>query len=134
MERQRIVFVGGGNMARSLIGGLTADGYPANAISVVEPQAEQRTLLNERFGVAVTDDGPSGVADADIVVLAVKPQVMHDVVTGLAPALAARRPLVISVAAGVRAPDIGRWLGYHGPLVPCMPNTPSRSLYPPSSS
>lgn len=125
MERQRIVFVGGGNMARSLIGGLTADGYPVTAISVIEPDEHQRDSLHERFGVSVTDDGPSGVADADIVVLAVKPQIMHDVVTGLASALSARRPLVISIAAGVRAPDIGRWLGYDGPLVRCMPNTPA---------
>ncbi len=125
MERQRIVFVGGGNMARSLIGGLTTDGYPASAITVIEPDADKRSALSERFGVAATDDGPASAADADIVVLAVKPQIMHDVVTALAPTLAQRRPLVVSVAAGVRTADIGRWLGYDGPLVRCMPNTPA---------
>lgn len=125
MERQRIVFIGGGNMARSLIGGLIADGYPADSISVTDPDAQTRSSLSERFGIAATEDNRAAVAGADIVVLAVKPQMVREVVGGVAEPLAERRPLVVSVAAGVRVPDIARWLGQAGPIVRCMPNTPA---------
>jgi len=136
MAQQQIVFIGGGNMARSLIGGLVADGYPAERIRVSDPGAEQRDHLAQRYGVAVSDDNSAAVADADVVVLAVKPQVMRAVVTDMADALAARKPLVVSIAAGVRERDLSRWLGYDGPVVRCMPNTPSllqsgvTALYP----
>ncbi len=125
MDRQRIVFIGGGNMARSLIGGLIADGYPADAIAVTDPDPQCRTTVNERFGVAVTEDNRAAVSDADVVVVAVKPQAVREVIGGVAEVLAPRQPLVVSVAAGVRQSDIGHWLGYTGPIVRCMPNTPA---------
>jgi len=136
MTRQQIVFIGGGNMARSLAGGLIADGYPADHIHVTDPSAEQRQRLGDRYGVGTSGDNRGAVAGADVVVLAVKPQVLRDVATELGPAMAARRPLVISIAAGVRERDISRWLGFDGPVVRCMPNTPSllqsgvAALYP----
>lgn len=136
MTRQQIVFIGGGNMARSLAGGLVADGYPPERIRATDPDARQRERLGGRLGIAVSDDNRAAVADADVVVLAVKPQVLREVAVDLGPALAQRRPLVISVAAGVRAGDIGRWLGFDGPIVRCMPNTPAllqsgvTALYP----
>ncbi|MEX0607759.1 MAG: pyrroline-5-carboxylate reductase [Halofilum sp. (in: g-proteobacteria)] len=125
MERQRIAFIGGGNMARSLIGGLIGDGYPADALVVSEPDEQRRQDLNARFAVATATDNHTAVSGADIVVLAVKPQLIHEVASEIAAALADARPLVISIAAGVRAADIGRWLGYDGPIVRCMPNTPA---------
>lgn len=136
MERQQITFVGGGNMAHSLIGGLVADGYAPAAIRVTDPHERSRAALAERFGVSVSDDNRAAVADADIVIIAVKPQMVREVIGGIAEPLGARRPLVVSIAAGVREADISRWLGYAGPVVRCMPNTPSllqsgvTALYP----
>lgn len=125
MVRQQIVFIGGGNMARSLVGGLVADGYPPACIRASDPAPEQRGRLAQGFGIETTGDNEAAVADADVVVLAVKPQAMREVVAALAPALGARRPLVVSIAAGVRERDLRRWLGYEGPIVRCMPNTPA---------
>lgn len=125
MVRQQIVFIGGGNMARSLAGGLVADGYPPACIRASDPTPEQRERLAQGFGIETTGDNEAAVADADIVVLAVKPQVMREVVGALARALGASRPLVVSIAAGVRERDLRRWLGYEGPIVRCMPNTPA---------
>ena len=136
MERDRIVFIGGGNMARSLVGGLVGDGYPGERIRVTDPDAQQRERLTRTLGVDTGADNRAAVADADVIVLAVKPQAMEAVCTDLGPALAGREPLVVSVAAGVRAEAIARWLGYDGPLVRCMPNTPAllqagiTALYP----
>src|SRR5512135_2651257 len=112
---QRIAFIGGGNMATALIGGLIARGAAAGAITVADPDASQRARLARDFSVRTVDDGAAAVDGADTVVLAVKPQQMADVARGLAPAIAARRPLVISVAAGIRLQEPARWLG---PLVP----------------
>lgn len=125
MVRQQIVFIGGGNMARSLVGGLVADGYPPACIRASDPTPEQRERLAQGFGIETTGDNEAAVADADVVVLAVKPQVMREVVAALAQALGAGRPLVVSIAAGVRERDLRRWLGYEGPIVRCMPNTPA---------
>ncbi len=125
MERERIVFIGGGNMARSLIGGLVAGGWPAERIGVTDPSRDQRERLASRFGVATSDDNRAAVANADVVVLAVKPQLMEQVCQDLAPALADRQRLIVSIAAGVRMDAITRWLSYDGPIVRCMPNTPS---------
>lgn len=117
-----LCFIGGGNMARSLIGGLLARGVDAGRITVADPVAEQLQALRDRFGVNVTPDNAAAVQGADIVVLAVKPQEMRRVVTGLAASLA-NSPLLISVAAGIRASDIQRWAGV--PVVRAMPNRPA---------
>lgn len=121
----RIAFVGGGHMATSLVGGLIARGTPAGAITVADPVPEQRERLHRDFGVHVVDQGVAAVHEADVVVLAVKPQQMAEACRTLAPALAARRPLVISIAAGIRLQDLGRWLGPDVPLVRTMPNRPA---------
>ncbi len=116
-----ITFIGGGNMATALIGGLLGKGQAAGTIRVVEPQAQARARLAEKFGVACADSaaGPLGGA----VVLAVKPQQMRAVAKELRPRLT--RELVISIAAGIRLADLQRWLGGHAFLVRCMPNTPA---------
>lgn len=122
---QTIAFIGAGNMARSLIGGLIADGYPAQSIQAADPDAEQRQRLQERFGIQVDADNAVVAASAELVVLAVKPQVMREVAQGLGPTVQQRRPLVVSIAAGVREPALDRWLGGGAAVVRCMPNTPA---------
>ncbi len=122
----KISFIGGGNMARSLIGGLIAGGHDPSRIWVAEPDASQREFLRGRHGVHTDPDNLTAIAAADIVVLAVKPQILRGVAEQLAPALQARAPLVISVAAGVRERDLRRWLGGGRlALVRTMPNTPA---------
>ncbi len=125
MENHRIAFIGGGNMARSLIGGLVADGYDPGLIRVADPDAQQRRLLEERFGISTSAGNAAALADAEVVVLAVKPQVMKTVAQDLAPHLPEPPPLIISIAAGIREQDLGRWLGGAPPLVRAMPNTPA---------
>lgn len=125
MSRPQIVFIGGGNMARSLVGGLVAADYPAERIRVTDPSEDKRSELAASFGVATAADNTAAVADAEVVVLAVKPQGLREVVTAVGARLAERAPLVVSIAAGVRERDISRWLGYEGPVIRCMPNTPA---------
>ncbi len=124
-EPPNIAFIGGGNMTRSLAGGLVADGYPAQRITVAEPNPEQRQALADDLGVTVTADNPEAVSRAQTVVLAVKPQVIHEVAEQIGGAVAAGGPLVISIAAGVLLHDIERWLGGTPAVVRTMPNTPS---------
>jgi pyrroline-5-carboxylate reductase len=119
----RIVFVGGGNMAAALIGGLIARGTPPAALAAIDPSDTQRASLAERFGIAVTAGPTASALDADVVVLAVKPQQMRDAVAAIAPSIGTQ--LVLSVAAGVRAVDLSRWLGGYPRVVRAMPNTPA---------
>ena len=121
----RIAFIGGGNMARSLIGAQLARGLPPDAITVAEPRAEARDALAREFGVPTFSDNAAAVAGADCVVLAVKPQVMRAVCSALAEPLRDANPLVISIAAGVRIAQIERLLGEGHAIVRCMPNTPA---------
>jgi pyrroline-5-carboxylate reductase len=119
----RVAFVGGGNMARSLAGGLIARGAPPASIAVSEPQAALRDGLAAEFGIAVGDDNAAAVRGAGLVVLAVKPQVMREVCTGLAGKIG--DATVVSIAAGITCAQIERWLGGAPALVRCMPNTPA---------
>lgn len=123
MTHPRIAFVGAGNMATSLIGGLIARAVPAENITASEPYAEQRERIAREHGIAVFEDNATAVAGADIVVLAVKPQVMKDVCLALAPALPADA-LIVSIAAGIPCASLARWLGDKA-IVRCMPNTPA---------
>ncbi len=125
MTTQTIAFIGGGNMAASLISGLVADGYDPDHIAVSDPDEDKLAALATRFGIRITPDNAKAVADADVVVLAVKPQVLEPIARALAEAVQQRRPLVISIAAGVREANIQDWLGGNIPLVRTMPNTPA---------
>ena len=120
-----ISFIGGGNMATSLIGGLIADGRDPASIYVSDPDSEKLEALADVFRVQTSSDNEEAVSHASTVVLAVKPQVMAPVVKGIAVPAMAHRPLFISIAAGVREPDILRWLGYDAAIVRSMPNTPA---------
>ena len=121
-----LLFVGGGNMARSLIGGIIAAGHRAEAITVCEPNRGVRESLAGDFGVNVATelDTISCAQHADAIILAVKPQVMAQVAEGLAPALE-HRPVVISIAAGINCHALSHWLGSATPIVRAMPNTPA---------
>ncbi len=121
-----IAMIGGGHMARALLGGWLARGVPGSSLRVADPSAEARAACERDFpGVRTFATSDDAVRDAECWVLAVKPQLLHAVVAGLAPAAVAARPLVISVAAGIRAADIARWLGPGIPVVRTMPNRPA---------
>ena len=105
----RITFLGGGNMAAALIGGLREKGFSAAGMQVVELNADTRDALTGRFGVRCTDTVDAASLNCEIFVLAVKPQQMREAVAPLVGKLGDQ--LIISIAAGLRAGDIGRWLG-----------------------
>ncbi|MFU8896788.1 MAG: pyrroline-5-carboxylate reductase [Gammaproteobacteria bacterium] len=125
MKDTSITFIGGGNMARSLLGGLIADGIAPSCLQVSEPDPERRAALQRDFGIRGTADNAAAAADAAVVVLAVKPQVMPGVARELARPLAERGALVISIAAGIRRADLARWLGDAVAVIRAMPNTPA---------
>jgi pyrroline-5-carboxylate reductase len=125
LETLDLALIGGGNMARGIIGGLLGKGARAGSITVSEPVAASREALVRDFGVKVTADNVEAVRGAQVVVLAVKPQLMSGVARALAPALRAARPLVISVAAGIRADRLQHWLGDGIAVVRSMPNRPA---------
>ncbi len=118
-----ITFIGGGNMASALIGGLLQQGYSPTQICVVEINTEGREKINHKFNVEAVTDLAKGVANSDVILLAVKPQQLSIVARELAALL--RNHLVISIAAGIRATDICRWMGGHERVVRAMPNTPA---------
>lgn len=124
-----VTFIGGGNMAASLISGLCSAAHPAENIHVVEPDDARRDDLTQRFGVrthAAATDNDSQALAADVWVLAVKPQMMQTATHDLAHAPGAeKKPLVISIAAGVPLAALRQWLGNDLRYVRCMPNTPS---------
>ncbi|MFO7594568.1 MAG: pyrroline-5-carboxylate reductase [Pseudomonadota bacterium] len=125
MQQKNIGFIGGGNMAASLLGGLISDGFAAENIWVAEPDDKRREDLSARFGIHTGADNIELVNTVDVVVLAVKPQVLHEVCTAIADAIQGNRPLIVSIAAGVRESDIDRWLGGNNAIVRTMPNTPA---------
>lgn len=121
----QIAFIGGGNMARSLIGGLLAKGQRADQIRVAEPYPAQREALARDFAIAVDDNNLNAARGADIIVLAVKPQVMAEVCAGLSTLDQAASPLYLSIAAGIGLSNFRRWLGANAAVVRAMPNTPA---------
>jgi pyrroline-5-carboxylate reductase len=119
----KISFIGGGNMAVALIGGLRKQGFSAAAIQVVEPMEQSRERLDASFGIRCIPEIDAAALHCDVLVLAVKPQVMREALAPLAGKLT--QQLVISIAAGLRLADLSRWLGGHRKLVRTMPNTPA---------
>ena len=120
-----LCFIGGGNLATALIGGLLKKDFIAAQMCVVEINADNRTRLQGEFGVKATATLEEGVAGSNVIVLAVKPQQLYAVAIQLAPLLSGQ--LLISIAAGIRAADLARWLGTRH-LVRAMPNTPALIL------
>jgi pyrroline-5-carboxylate reductase len=125
MENSRITFIGCGNMGRSLIGGLIANGLSVNAITGTDVNAEQRQTTASQFNIEVLEDNQQAVKDADVVVLAVKPQSMQDTLEPIKGTLSLEKPLLISIAAGIKLSDLGKWAGEDLAIVRAMPNTPA---------
>jgi len=125
MNIQKIGFIGGGNMASSLIGGLIGNGYPADKITVSDLDAEKVQYLVDKFGVNNALDSAQLAGESSILVLAVKPQHMQAVSEQIATSVQARKPVVVSIAAGIREGSLERWLGGAVAVVRCMPNTPA---------
>lgn len=123
MNPHKLGFIGAGNMARSLAGGLLTNGWPADRLSLADPDAEQRRGVEQALGLKTFADNHELADNSDILVLAVKPQLLAEVATGIRAAVQKRKPLVISIAAGIRADDIDRWLGGNLAIVRAMPNT-----------
>lgn len=121
-----ITFIGGGNMATALLGGLVDKLTAAANIHVVDLNRETRDKLQQQFGVTTAskiDADDRKIEGSDVIVLAVKPQQMKEIVTQLRPYV--KEQLILSIAAGIRATDLSRWLNGHTSIVRTMPNTPS---------
>jgi pyrroline-5-carboxylate reductase len=125
MNDTTLAFIGGGNMASSLIGGLTADGWDPARIRVADKDTHKLERLAERFGIATTADNRAAVDQAAVIVLAVKPQIIESVANELAADVTRQQSLVISIAAGVREGALRNWLGANTAIVRTMPNTPA---------
>jgi len=123
MSTPRIAFIGAGNMAASLIGGLRAEGVDASRLTASDPGPDTRERISTTYGIATFEDNAAAVNNADIVVLAVKPQAMKAVCEALRPALQPGQ-LIVSIAAGITCASLHAWLG-ECPIVRCMPNTPA---------
>ena len=122
----KIAFIGGGNMASALIAGLANKLTAGANIHVADPNADALARLHQQFGVTTASGADAAVSSADVIVLAVKPQSMREVVAQLLPLIdPAKQPLIVSIAAGIRGADLSRWLGGYGAIVRCMPNTPA---------
>ena len=119
----RITFLGGGNMASALIGGLVKTGFSAADIAVIEVGAQGRAKLRLMYGVRCYEAPTAAALDCDALLLSVKPQQMHDACASLPKRL--KQQLVISIAAGLRLADIARWLDGYAKIVRAMPNTPA---------
>ncbi len=120
-----ITFIGAGNMARSLIVGLLQDKAQV-ALRVADPDQHQLDAIRQHWPeVMATTNNLEAIQGADVVVLAVKPQIMREVAQGLAAQVQRSHPLIVSVAAGIRESALNGWLGGNLPLVRCMPNTPA---------
>lgn len=125
MKNFSIGFIGAGNMAASLIGGLIAKGFDPKRLLASDPNQDALQTLAQRSGITACADNHAVVQNADVLVLAVKPQVMHAVLADIAAAVQTKKPLVISIAAGISIENMCKWLGGEVAVVRCMPNTPA---------
>jgi len=125
MNNTTLTFIGGGNMASSLIGGLIADGWDPARIRVADTSSQRLQQLAEQFPITTTTSNRDAADHANVIVLAVKPQVIKSVARELADIVSQQQPLVISIAAGIPAAALDNWLGKSAAIVRAMPNTPA---------
>ena len=125
MKNIHISFIGSGNMANCLIAGLINDGIPAKNITASDIDDQKCQILTQHFGINTRTDNVAAIEQADLVVLAVKPQIIETVASHLKPALQHKKPVVVSIAAGIQSQDLQQWLGADIPLIRTMPNTPA---------
>jgi len=128
MKTMAIGFIGGGNMAASLIAGLIESGHAPERIWVSDINEETLQSLTAQLHVNVSGNNETVIQKADVVVLAVKPQVIRTVAEKLAPLLLQKNTLIVSIAAGISQQSLSKWLGQHVAIVRCMPNTPALVL------
>ena len=124
VNKPKLAFIGGGNMAKSLVGGLLEKGFYSKNITVSDPLEKNLNQLSQRFGVNTTSDNSVAVRNADLVVLSIKPQIMQSVCKALVVSLK-NMPPIISIAAGIPLESLEKWLGKDTPIIRCMPNTPA---------
>src|ERR1700733_12429294 len=122
---RRLAFIGGGNKGGPPISGLTKRGLQPKRMVVADPSQDQLQRLARDYAVETSADNAAAVRGAEVVVLAVKPQLMRGVAIGLGPHLATSRPMVLSVAAGIPHASLARWFGPHVPVIRTMPNRPA---------
>lgn len=123
MSKLKIGFIGGGNMASALVGGLLEKLTTPENIHVIDPNQEALSRMESQFGISTALSVDATLAQMDVIILSVKPQQMRDVIAALAPFLSGQ--LLLSIAAGIRASDISRWLKGYDKIVRTMPNTPA---------
>jgi len=125
MSAHNVAILGGGNMGRALIGGLLRRGTRAEKIKVAEVSADARSSLTREFGITPSENIRATIDDADVIVLAVKPKDVAALLAPLAPLLQQKRPLVVSIAAGIRVASLELWCGEAVPVMRAMPNRPA---------
>ena len=125
MKDQKITFLGCGNMGASLISGLIANGHPASSLCGVDPDENQLRRVETRYGIRATTGIAEGIPGADVIVLAIKPQTVKTALAEVREELQTERPLILSIAAGIRTGAISNTLGGACPVVRAMPNTPA---------
>jgi pyrroline-5-carboxylate reductase len=128
MNTQKIGFIGAGNMASSLMSGLIASGHSPSQLWVSDTNQDVLKSAAERLKVNTSIDNNSLVNDVDVIVLAVKPQVLRKVAGQIAPGLKHKQVLLVSIAAGISQESLAKWLGAECAIVRCMPNTPALVL------
>jgi pyrroline-5-carboxylate reductase len=128
MKTKNIGFIGGGNMASSLISGLIASGHAPSQIWVSDVNQDALQALASNLNVNISANNNEVINEVDVIVLAVKPQVMRSVAENVAAALQTKETLVVSIAAGVSQLSLSQWLGDKIAIVRCMPNTPALVL------
>lgn len=125
MTIHNIAMIGSGNMGSSLIGGLISNGHPCNKLWATDTSIEKLEALQKNFNIHITMDNIQAAQSADVIVFAVKPQLFAEVAKGLADVIQTRKPLILSIAAGIRESSIQGWLGHDTAIVRAMPNTPA---------
>ncbi|MBU2570007.1 MAG: pyrroline-5-carboxylate reductase [Gammaproteobacteria bacterium] len=128
MKTKKIGFIGGGNMASSLITGLIASGHSPSQIWVSDVNQDVLKTLANNLNINISVANEAVIEEVDVVVLAIKPQVLREVAENCAAIIRKKRPLVVSIAAGITQESLSRWLGAEVAVVRCMPNTPSLVL------
>ena len=125
MENLTIVFIGSGNIASSMIGGLIANGIKPEKLIAADADKTQQQLIAEKYGIKVFNVNYDAAKHADVIIFAVKPQVMPTVVKEIAENIKIENKLILSVAAGVKLQSIANWLGQSSAIVRTMPNMPA---------
>ena len=125
MENFRVAFIGSGNIASSMIGGLIANGVEPRQLVAADPDSTQQQLIAKKYGIRVFDANHDAAKDADVIVFAVKPQQMQKVVQEISENINIKNKLILSVAAGIKLQSIESWLGQPSSVIRVMPNMPA---------